>query len=467
MLCLLAAAASGQSIQVKTVPLLSTDQFALVPSIRDDMGGVSLALRDPLQDLWENPARFAGVQSRFLFAPRFNHWSYGQEIGYYYRSGAPFASTSEIRSDSRLLTLPLLWTCARGNSHFSSLIAIQRIAEGNTSRDNFSAGNYPLAVSAGHFFPALRTAAGLSAEYIHLEGMDGVYLLYPDAARISQKGRAWHMRTGFAGNLPNRDAWSVAAGIYSYRLEQTALGIRNMDENEGWFVRSDYEKHLGSALTAAFSVTWDRKHHPKIPEYPLANIPRDPGNTRALNIGAGLKWAEGHTLAAVDLIYQPIDVKTWADAAADVPLGDGGIYRKGDIVQRNDYHFHNLIVRSGGQIAPLAWLELRSGVQMRLFSYDYYQNDFINRMERRGKPQREWTEVDFTSGVTVKLKGLDLGYSLRLQTGTGLLERQWVWLWMGAEDAFVKSDFILPPTVPLNVTPVTYYTHRLTLRWAL
>jgi hypothetical protein len=48
--------------------------------------------------------------------------------------------------------------------------------------------------------------------------------------------------------------------------------------------------------------------------------------------------------------------------------------------------------------------------------------------------------------------------------GTGILERQWFWFNM-AED-FAKSDFIIPPTVQLNVTPVTYYTQYISLRYS-
>jgi hypothetical protein len=455
----------GQGIQVKTIPLLSTDQFAMTPSFRDDMGGVTLALRDPCQDLWENPARFSGSKSHLFLAPRLNHWSYGQETAYHYRSGSPLATTSEMLSSSRLFALPAAFVYRNGNSYGSGLLAAQTVSAQNSNQENFNAGNFPFAAAAGHYFPALRTAIGLGASYIHLEGMDGVYLLYPNASRLSQRGRARQLRIGLAGDLKSGDGWSLAASRYDYRMRQSALGVENMDENEGWSVHADYTKRLSPVLDAALSLAWDQKHHPKIPEYPLASIPRDPGNTRGLSIGAGLKWQQNQTLAAIDLVYEPIDVKTWADAAGDVTAWDGRIFHKGDITMRNDYQFHNLIVRSGGQISPLSWLDLRSGLQVRFYSYDYYQNDFINRIEHRTKPQREWTEFEYTSGATVKLKNLDLTYSLRIQMGTGLLERQWFWFWNAMEKSFAQADFIVPPTATLNVTPVTYYTQRITLRY--
>ena len=462
-----AARLPAQGIQVKTVPLLAADQFSFFPSWRDDMGGAALALRDPAGDLWENPARFMAVKSFFLTAPRLNHWSYAQESIWHYRHEEPFTTNSETRSSSRLFTLPVVLVYRQGDSYGGGLLGYQSVAASGSDRENFSAANYPLAVTAGHYFSRLRTAVGLSGHYAHLQGTDGLYLLYPNASRLSQRGRLWQLRLGLAGDRPTGDQWGALAGWYGYRLRQSARGVENMDENEGWFAQADYRKRLSPALDAAVSLLWDQKYHPKIPDYPIAGIPRDPGRTRGINIGAGLKWAEGGTIAAVDLIYEPIDVKTWADAAADFTTWDGRLFRKGAVTMRNDYQFHNLILRSGLQISPLPWLDLRSGLQIRFYSYDYYQNDFINRFERRGKPQREWTEVDATGGATVTLERIAISYSLRLQTGTGLLERQWLWFWDRMEDFSAGADFIVPPTVTLNVTPVTYYTHRVTLRWSL
>jgi hypothetical protein len=175
-------------------------------------------------------------------------------------------------------------------------------------------------------------------------------------------------------------------------MKQTSLGVENKDENEGWFGEANYTRHMNDALDLAVYAAYDWKYHPKIPEYPLAGIPRDPGYTRGLNLGLGCRWQADKTLIGLDLIYEPIDVKTWADAAADTKLWDDRLIRKGDVTMRNDYQFHNMIIRSGVQIQPVEWLFLRTGANVRFYSYDYYQNDFIQQVERTGKPQREWTE---------------------------------------------------------------------------
>ena len=132
---------------------------------------------------------------------------------------------------------------------------------------------------------------------------------------------------------------------------------------------------------------------------------------------------------------------------------------------RNDYRFSNRLVRTGVQIKPTRWLSLATGAQVKLYEYDYYQNDFLIHRERTGKPQRQWSETTWTGGVKILAGKFEVTYSLRLQTGTGILDRQWSWWLSDAQYEFARADFLIPPTVTLNVTPVTYYTQWLGLTY--
>lgn len=456
---------SAQGIQVKTVPILACDQFAAPPSFRDDMGGVTLALRDAHNDIWSNPALFMDLKSHLILAPRLNHWNYDRETSWSYYSNNPYTSLEETASSNHLLSLPAGMAVKGGRLYGAGLITAQSVGAENTNKANFEASNYAVSLRGGALFPAANVAFGLGFDAARIHGVDGVYLLYPDATRLTQRGWARSLQAGLAGWRKNGDLWQTSLGYHQYHMKQTAQAVENKDENEGWYGTASYTRALSKNLDVALAVAYDWKHHPKIPDYPLAGIPRDPGNTRGLNIGLGCSWREDKTLAGFDIIYEPIDVKTWADAAADEKLWDGRIIRKGDVTVRNDYQFHNLILRGGAQIQPLHWLSLRTGSQVRFYSYDYYQNDFIQQIERRGKPQRAWTEFTWTGGASVHLNRVEIAYSLRLLMGTGILERQWLWRWM-MED-FANADFIIPPTVQLNVTPVTYYTQVISLRYAL
>src|SRR6185503_8886747 len=69
LLLALAGTAQAQLITIKTVPVAQSDQFDIYPSQNLAMGGVSIALADPLLDPFVNPAKGARGESRFYGAP--------------------------------------------------------------------------------------------------------------------------------------------------------------------------------------------------------------------------------------------------------------------------------------------------------------------------------------------------------------------------------------------------------------
>ena len=66
-----------------------------------------------------------------------------------------------------------------------------------------------------------------------------------------------------------------------------------------------------------YLFTANRMSHPKIPNYQLQNIPRDPGNTDAFNLGFGTVARHGHIpRSGSTSSWNRCGVDTWADAAA-------------------------------------------------------------------------------------------------------------------------------------------------------
>ena len=57
LLLLVGARASGQLIQIKTLPIADGDQWRLFPSAASALGDVSIALADSLLDPFKNPAK--------------------------------------------------------------------------------------------------------------------------------------------------------------------------------------------------------------------------------------------------------------------------------------------------------------------------------------------------------------------------------------------------------------------------
>src|SRR5574341_2565830 len=96
---LFASTASAQLIAVKTLPIAEGEQFSFFPSANRAMGGVSIAIRDSLHDLFINPAKGGGGsgtgrfgRSFFFGAPTF--FSVSSKAG----SGSTFPAGVVARS---------------------------------------------------------------------------------------------------------------------------------------------------------------------------------------------------------------------------------------------------------------------------------------------------------------------------------------------------------------------------------
>ena len=65
----------------------------------------------------------------------------------------------------------------------------------------------------------------------------------------------------------------------------------------------------------------NRKDHPKIPNYELQNIPRDPGETWGFELGTGLSKDSGQIEVGLDVVLEPIWSRTWSELDSLVTRG--------------------------------------------------------------------------------------------------------------------------------------------------
>ena len=127
-------------------------------------------------------------------------------------------------------------------------------------------------------------------------------------------------------------------------------------------------------------VTGNVKSHPKIPNYTLMSIPRDPGDSWAWDFGVGVAKQTPSSVFGIDLVYEPVWTETWADAAAPTPTLGGDTIPAGDMTVFNAFRFDNAILRAGLS-GRLDRLQLAFGLQLKRFAYTLDQTDFV--MERR------------------------------------------------------------------------------------
>ncbi|MFW6200048.1 MAG: hypothetical protein ACOC8K_05700 [Gemmatimonadota bacterium] len=204
------------------------------------------------------------------------------------------------------------------------------------------------------------------------------------------------------------------------------------------------------------------KDHPKIPDYDLVNIPRDPGTTWVWNLGFGVGRSDSEGSCGIDLVFEPIRTETRAVADELIQRPDGGVLLPGDRTVENDFDFGNARVRMGGsrQVGPF---EPEVGLQVHSVFCDLVQRD---RIEGTTRFQEEhWFEWSPTWGARVDLERLEVSYQGRFATGTGRPGVVTVpELRAGTVNQAAWVDFVPAPSGPLTLDDARVWSHRLEVR---
>lgn len=488
---LLCGPAGAQLISIKTVPVAEGDQFSFFPSTNLGMAGVSIALDDTLLDPFGNPAKAARWRGTHVF-------------------GSPsFYSVSSNAGSGR--TLPLGSFTRRGSSYAGLVLAIQEVS--GARRNEFGpifaidaiGGQTPSSLAApppfpntprtrtnqyahalvGHVFPETRLSFGASAMWSGLKAIDGVELLYAGSQDVKQFGQALDFRVGLQKELAgdqsieavvvhNRFAMTHDVTYMDFFWDPTARMQlptprleHNPDRTNTWGVHVQYQRPLADSTRRVGAIfTANRMSHPKIPNYEIMSIPRDPGYSSAFNLGVGVSESQGPVTFGIDLILEPIWSHTWADAATPTPANDGGTIPAGGRTIENRFRFANALVRAGlSHEFPLEMpgtsAVVQGGFQLRSISYHM---DQFSHVLGAGREQKEsWTEWTYALGTSVRLPELDVHYRLRVTSGTG---RPGVASngggFMSAEAATASGRaFLLAPSGALTLDPVRVTTHQI------
>lgn len=238
----------------------------------------------------------------------------------------------------------------------------------------------------------------------------------------------------------------------------------NLDHTDTWGAQVAFRKPLNpNGWSFGWSLTANRKDHPKIPNYEIQNIPRDPGETWAFALGLGVAKTEGPTRFAADLFLEPIKSDTWADAAADTVNSNGGTIKAGEKTIENEFLFTNALIRTGA-----SWdyrkATFKAGLQVRSISYELDQFDRI-QLNKRNQDE-SWMEWTPSLGVSLALAGLDVHWVTRFTTGTGRPGTRWSNTRMDEASGGPTLDsgnFILAPSGPLTLQDAKVTTHQLSV----
>ena len=193
---------SAQNIGIKTIPVATGDQFLLFPAPSLGIGGVSIALDDPLGDAFVNPARGARLDGTHLFSsPMF--YTIAMEDSWWGSGNSGSAQTFPFGVHSK-----------SGQFFGGGMVAWQQL---NIEREElnpffgdplidiaFQPGQQFLQslhnmfgfVTGGYLSKDGRLAVGGSILGGELNGLEGVRMLYWGGDDVDQEGRFFNYRLG-------------------------------------------------------------------------------------------------------------------------------------------------------------------------------------------------------------------------------------------------------------------------------
>ena len=451
----------AQLISLKTIPVATGDQFLVHPSQNMSMGGVHISLSDSLLDHWVNPAKGSALNGAQVSTSP-SYYTVGNGYG-----------------DARSMTMALTWSENQWFAGGSMAMQAMSLAESQTFwgpeiralSNNLSENQY-LAGFIGKRFGSKSLALGGS--YANLNALDGVDLLYANSESIQQEGSIKDLRLGFT-RQGKQGATQELMVIYNEldMLHEVTYQFwgwerfderveRNLDHTITWGLHSAFKAPLhadGWNYGGLFTV--NQKSHPKIPNYEIMNIPRDPGNTTAFNLGFGIAKQDENSTFGIDLVYEPITSNTWAAADTFMIDAENQLIRPGDKTIENDFDFSNWVLSTG-----LGWKSdhksFQFGIQMRNIHYWLDQMDYI-AVAQRGQ-EEYWVEWTTTWGVTLNFSDFNVRYSGKTTMGTGRpgVDSQAIWF-NTMEDMSTSGDFIIAPSDALTLEEARVMTHQITI----
>jgi len=484
----------AQEIHIRTVPVITANQAEFHLSLARGMGNLSIAFDDLLGDPFVNPAKASRIRELTIFSsPTRNSWSNENARPVFTPSGSSKYLGTSMNS------IPFGGFFQVGKTYAGGLVAYQ----------GYSAKRWTSAAGWGVYSPSIRNDIGSNAYAFGLFGvrlpgpnvsiagsissadytaLDGVNLLYPGSYEIKQSGWSREYKLGILAELTDVDQleFVMAQNIFKARHEvtypepvyifesQPPAPIRtelNRDESKGWILHAGYKRRIGDRWKIGAIVTVNWKDHPKIPNYDLGNIPRDPGTSIAYNVGIGAVTRYGQRLTwGFEYIYEPVISYTWAEAEEGESIPGWPPFPANFKTVENFFDFSNHILRIGFYSkTKYEWLEDRFGVQLHFYKYSLNQNDNIARTSRNFK--HDWLEATLSGGLNVKFSNVELMYTLQVILGNGMVGTNGAWWFEAGRNILSAStsanDFLIPPSGSLVVDKIPLVTHQITFIYRL
>lgn len=422
-----AVAVRAQVISPKTVPIHQGEQFGIYPSQWPGMGGVSIALVDTIGDPWSNPAKATRLTVGSIQVMPFTH-----------RATAGGGRT-----------LPVSVMQTGGTMAGGALFSLQEVERRDVwwnqpISDRRASNQYVAGVLARRLGNGLAVGAGVLVA--DLRGVDGVSALYAGSDRVRQDGGMLDARIGLTKDFTSGATLELVGVANRYRMTHDVhypqtwrwapcpafapcdpvvtpeRDEENLDRTNVAGLHAVYlTPKTEGGWRMGYLFTANRQSHPKIPNYQIQNIPRDPGNTDAFNVGFGTSRVIGNSTFGLDVVLEPMRSHTWADAAGDTTDVNGIVIPQGNHTVDNRFRFSNSRINVGfghelaGSADSSTMVGLQFGVSLRSINYTLDQTNHVMRTER--SQDESWTEWTPTFGLRMRTRDIVVTYSMSMTCG--------------------------------------------------
>lgn len=468
---LLSTSLYAQFISVKTIPVASGDQFLLYPSQNLSMGGANIALEDKWLNPIKNPANVLSIISNnFFIQPTFYNIS-GNLGG---AMSLPFTAFITKNNWSSVISFAYQRLEGAGINRNQFGVMPLSISNTNSPFDRYSKNLYLLA-SLARKLNNSNWSLGASFFYSYLQAIGGVDLLYGSSSNVEQDGSIHEIKFGTVYN-DNTSKFEALLLFNNFDMMHKVIYtdiiwdneysnptfkerlVNNLDNTDTWGTHVLYKEKINdNGLELGIISTFNWKRHPKIPNYDLMNIPRDPGNTYAFNFGVGIGKDLNETRIGFDFIYEPIWSNTWANADQMIELTDGRKIYPGDKTIENDFKFNNWIGRLG-VMKIFGTYNLSTGIEVYSRNYSLNQYDYLNRSNRI--QEESWLNFTWSWGIGFEFKYFNLKYNGHLILGSGIPGISSFRLFESSLDFAESADIIAAPSGQLNLQEETISTHQ-------
>lgn len=497
---------SAQLIPVKTIPIAQGNQFQIFPAANLGMGSVSIALEDPVQDPFVNPASASRLRaSRFFSSPTVYSVSRGAGGG---RSlpvailarranwyGGLALALQQVepsrppRSDNDVIFAP-------ADRHVGPTPPLPPSGGGfgpgpigvNTREDLRAHGNRFAFGMIGRSIPSRNISIGASALWNGLHAVDGVDLLYDGSRRLAQSGHSLDLRVGALKEWPGERGTRALEALVVHNRFRTTHDVtfgdqfwdpntqqffeqlrrqRNFDHTSTWGLQLNYRMPVA---TPGWRIGWlvvaNRSTHPMVADNELSTlpaVPRDPGRTTAYNLGIGVAKMRGLSRFGLDVIYEPMASYTWTAASDPVLTTAGDTIPIGGKTVENRFRFTNALFRIGvDEVLRFDGTGDAVGIQLGLIGhairYRLAQRDHVQQLQRNVRAS--WFEWTPTWGLSVRLPELELRYQGRSTKGAGRPQPNF---FFGGPVAFAGTSIVGAPIGQFQMTDVSTVTHQISI----